>query len=258
MRKRFTKFAFTAAFGLAFAFTFGCLENKGGGGCPNAATVDNIVNCAFQNYKTVQIGKQIWMAENLNYDVPDNDTDMCYNNDPANCAKYGRLYNWATAMALPLKCNSILSTDDAACAIKTPYHQGICPEGWHIPNVEEWNILMRFGEKRLRAKSGWNSYVHDPCCAHECNPGCTKKPVTMPGNGTDDYGFTALTGGSGYQLEGKLTFGGVGYGGLWWAASELNDNSAYRSNITNDDNYEGDDYGDKGNLFISIRCMKDY
>jgi len=270
--KSLKKLALTAAFGLALTFTFGCLEEKfpfleklpfiGGGssnetqgGCPNLAISGNMLYCGGQNYKTVTIGKQVWMAQNLNYDVPGNYTDLCYSNVSANCAKYGRLYNWATAMALPPECNSS-PLDDKKCVIKTPYHRGICPEGWHIPNVEEWNILMRFGEKRLRAKSGWNSYVHDPCCGHECIPGCTKKPVTMPGNGTDDYGFTALPNGSGYQLEGKLTFGGVGYGGLWWTASELSNNSAYRSVITNDDNYEGDDCDDKGNLF-SVRCLRD-
>jgi uncharacterized protein (TIGR02145 family) len=84
-------------------------------------------------YKTVKIGNQIWMAENLNYDAP---SSKCYNNDPANAEKYGRLYDWNTAMKF-------------------------CPPGWHLPTDAEWDILMnavggkRTAGKHLKAKFGW-------------------------------------------------------------------------------------------------------
>ncbi|ETN94413.1 FISUMP domain-containing protein [Zhouia amylolytica] len=71
-----------------------------------------------QTYKTVRIGTQIWMAENMKFDTGDN-SSICYENEAYNCFVYGRLY-----------------TGDAA--------QTICPEGWHLPTVEEWYTLFDY------------------------------------------------------------------------------------------------------------------
>jgi len=87
-----------------------------------------------KTYKTVTIGKQTWMAENLNYEAAGS---KCYYNDPANGQKYGRLYDWETA--------------------KTA-----CPSGWHLPSDKEWKELVNFvggdkiAGKKLKASSGWN------------------------------------------------------------------------------------------------------
>jgi uncharacterized protein (TIGR02145 family) len=79
-------------------------------------------------YRTVKIGPQWWMAENLRVTkAPDGSpiTSYAYNNDEDMALVYGRLYTWQTMM------NG--STDRGA--------QGISPAGWHIPSLEEWQVL---------------------------------------------------------------------------------------------------------------------
>jgi len=95
-----------------------------------------------KTYKYVKIGTQTWMAENLNYNATGS---KCYaegvpgvsaDSIAKNCTKYGRLYDWSTAMALDASYNY----DSYSAAAK---HQGICPSGWHLPSDAEWNILMK-------------------------------------------------------------------------------------------------------------------
>ena len=81
------------------------------------------------------------MAENLNYDDSVSTPNLkggnwCYDNKEENCETYGRLYTWAAAMNLESKYNGSHAED----LVQTK-HQGICPEGWHIPTYEEWYTL---------------------------------------------------------------------------------------------------------------------
>ena len=108
-----------------------------------------------QVYRTVTIGDQVWMAENLNFET---DSSYCYNDSAEYCAKYGRLYIWDAAM-------------------------NACPEGWHLPDTTEWVTLITAvggklgaGEK-LMSTSGWIGGKGEAR------------------NGTDEYGFAALPGG---------------------------------------------------------------
>ena len=90
------------------------------------------------------------MAQNLNYNAPGN--SLCFNNDPANCVTYGKLYDWNTIMQ-----------GAAASAANPSGVQGICPKGWHVPSLAEWVQLFNFygGQDSaggvLKATTNWQS-----------------------------------------------------------------------------------------------------
>ena len=76
------------------------------------------------------------MAQNLNYAA---DSTYCYDDEPDSCTVYGRLYPWTVAMNLDLAYNKLNATYDDK--IKGT-HQGICPEGWHLPSEKEWKEMV--------------------------------------------------------------------------------------------------------------------
>jgi len=183
-------------------------------------------------YKTVTIGKQTWMAENLNYWT--NSGSWCYENRQDNCEKYGKLYNW-----------------DAA--------NKTCPKGWHLPSSDEWQILNRAityvgdysSSVALKSKSGWNDW-----CGYSGNDSCTN------GNGTNDYGFSALPGG--HWENGFYQTGEIGY---WWLTTGFitmwyNSNFVYLDDnntisLDNDGNRILFDISEYSSYGFSVRCLKD-
>ncbi|MEX2594048.1 MAG: fibrobacter succinogenes major paralogous domain-containing protein [Anditalea sp.] len=131
-----------------------------------------------QVYKTVQIGIHTWMAENLNYETEDS---FCYEEDPANCDKYGRLYGWDVALT-------------------------VCPDGWHLPSRAEWGVLANH-------LGGWEIAGGKMKATTEWNP-----PNT---GATNESGFSALPGGYGergfpgnFYHEREST-------GQWWGSDRL-------------------------------------
>ncbi|MDR2582609.1 MAG: fibrobacter succinogenes major paralogous domain-containing protein [Fibromonadaceae bacterium] len=119
-------------------------------------------------YETVVIGAQTWMARNLNSNVSNS---TCYNNDPALCRIYGRLYEWIAA-------------------------KSVCPSGWHIPSDDDWTALITTvsgssstAGRYLKAKSGWLNN----------------------NNGEDKYGFSALPGGGRFNEGDFNSVGISGY-----------------------------------------------
>ncbi len=206
-----------------------------------------------QVYKTVTIGTQTWMAENLNYAYKGktstfDSSSFCYDDDPTNCSKYGRLYLWSAAMdsAGTWSINGKGCGNGKFCLPTYPV-RGVCPEGWHLPTEEDFRILSRGtgatwdernfyyidAGKYLKSTSGWNDN----------------------GNGTDAYGFSALPAGVGQQL---------GYSATFWSATRV-----IESNV---DDYYSDYafvmtlYQNSDHAFLpprvmystaSVRCLKD-
>ena len=87
-----------------------------------------------QTYKTVVIGQQTWMAENLNYKT---ESSFCYNDDVNNCTEYGRLYTWVSATKSDCQYGD-------SCLVPLGDVQGVCPLGWHLPSTAEWNVLFDY------------------------------------------------------------------------------------------------------------------
>jgi uncharacterized protein (TIGR02145 family)/uncharacterized repeat protein (TIGR02543 family) len=183
-----------------------------------------------KTYKKVVIGTQTWMAENLNYDVPGVTTDVCYGNSADSCAKYGRLYNWSTAMG-----------GASSSSLSPSGVQGVCPAGWHLPSSAEWDTLRNFvggsstetAGKKLKSVRGWYNN----------------------GNGTDEYGFSALPGGHDIGGYGRFESGD----GNWWSATRSHLNNDYASYRQMSFKYEYV-YTNTYNVLdrISVRCVEDY
>jgi len=209
------------------------------------------VNYEGETYKTVVIGNQTWFQRNLNYAA---EGSKCNSEIQANCAKYGRLYDWATAMALPASCNSTSCYSEIA-----DKHKGVCPSGWHIPSDDDFKALVEFldpncpdyslcgndnkAATKLKTTTGWALVTLDP----------------PPPVGTDDYGFSALPGGL-FDILNNFFIGDNHYG-QWWSAS-VDETLEYKYNTvrgmgiaTGSESLAlGNTY--KENLY-SVRCLKD-
>ncbi|WP_406538191.1 FISUMP domain-containing protein [Fibrobacter sp.] len=180
-------------------------------------------------YKTVTIGTQTWMAENLNYAT---EGSSCYQNEYRNCAKYGRLYTWAAAVdsASILRATGKECGFDRRCSLKYPV-QGACPVGWHLPTKAEWDTLKTVvGEKNvnsLKSREGW-----------------------INGNGTDDYGFSALPAGD-KDFDGDFL---VGDAAVFWSSTETDESRAWYQGMQNGFSKYSNENKNRG---FSVRCVKD-
>ena len=183
-------------------------------------------------YKTVQIGTQVWMTKNLDVytfrngdQIPEAKSNeewekagenkqpaWCYyNNDPANGAKYGKLYNWY--------------------AVNDP--RGLAPEGWHVPSYDEWTALNKqLGDDVTIMKStsgwerrdapikcsnckNWNSEYRRKTACHVCQDNRTTGKGTDYNNGTNSSGFSAVPGGWCNQAG---TFYEIREKTMWWCS----------------------------------------
>jgi len=194
----------------------------------------------YAQMESVKIGNQVWMKMNLNVDKFRNGDPIpevrdaaawqaageakkpawsYYENDPANGAKYGKLYNWYTV------------TDP----------RGLCPSGWHVPSDAEWTVLTEHlggrqsAGMKMKSTSGW-----------EPDEG-------KSGNGSNESGFSGLPGGY-RDYFGNFSY--IGRFGFWWSSSEYSTHVAWPRGLNHLDgsvyrNFYGKHFG------FSVRCLRD-
>ena len=204
-------------------------------GCGKVDDSDQITDADGNVYTSVKIGDQVWMKENLKTTKYNNGADIplvtdntawsglstpgyCwYNNDIGNKDVYGALYNWQ--------------------AVNTGK---LCPDGWHVPTDEEWDVLVEY--------AGGNSIsggkLKETGLAHWNDPNL---------DATDEYGFTAV--GAGYRdITGP--FQKLKIDTYWWSSTSHSEEDAWARyifyynaivfRVTDDNNYGQ-----------SVRCLKD-
>jgi len=179
-----------------------------------------------QTYKTVSIGNQVWLAQNMNFETGNS---WCYDNDFSNCEVYGRLYDWETALEL-------------------------CPTGWHLPNDEEWKQLVREVDSQYNYQDlEWKEGLSGP----GSDAGINLKPnggLYSFGTGTDQYGFTALPGGVFYHSN---TFRHLGDQTFFWSSTACNERDAWGQCLYRNQDvvFRGTMTKEMGN---AVRCLRDY
>ena len=167
-----------------------------------------------QVYKTVTIGLQVWMAQNLNYETDDS---YCYNDDTANCEKYGRLYKWESALRA-------------------------CPGVWHLPTKMDFETLFEAvgGEgiagTKLKSSSGWGENLYGES-----------------GDGSDDFGFSALPVGF-KSIKGPCYK--QGQTAHFWSSTEIDADIVYNIYLNSKFKSGTMDTIHKL-MAISVRCLKD-
>ena len=182
-------------------------------------------------YRTLQIGDQLWMADNINRgEMIDGEEDQadngviekyCYDNNPVLCDNYGGLYQWDEAMQYTTKQSA----------------QGICPESWHIPSDSEWKIMELF--------IGMSQEDVD----NDLWRGADQGLMLQSGG---DTGFEALRGGNRFVTG---SFSQIGNTGYFWTSTGAEDYHAWRRGISISDDriYRSVNHKSFG---FSIRCVK--
>jgi uncharacterized protein (TIGR02145 family) len=201
---------------------------------------NSVTDIDGNTYKTVQIGTQVWMAENLKtakYNdgtmIPNVTDDAqwsnltsgawCYyDNNASNNSKYGKLYNWY------------------AVSKTTNGNKNVCPTGWHVPTDSEWTALTDY----LGGVSVAGGKMKDVGTTNWINPNTDATNVSL---------FTGLPGGL-RNLNGY--YYGIGNAGRWWSSSESYTASAWLRALSDDIGDADRGSSDKRDG-LSVRCLRD-
>ena len=221
MKKQLPKLALTASLGLAITLIF-TQEAAAAEKPPEKAVAGTFTDIRDKRtYKTIKIGRQTWMAENLNVKTG---VFWCYGNYESNCKKYGRLYDLETA-------------------------REACPSGWHLPSKEEWEVLvLAAGLKMKPDASCYGGTVFTGARKLKAN---NDFAALSGGSRCASFGIKA-----GFCDE---WMGDVGVSGKWWASDvDEEDGCASSIEIKEDEANLCMDMSRFGGGFgYSVRCVKD-
>ena len=218
----------------------------------NQTVTVNFVACTDaddNNYATVTIGTQTWMAENLKVGLridgvleqTNNGTieKYCYFNDVNNCNIYGGLYQWNEMMQY----------------VTTSGVQGICPTGWHLPTDAEWCTVTQFLDPSVNCDIYGYSGIDaggkmKSTGTVEVSTGLWSSPNT---GATNESGFTSVPAG---DRRTNGTFDYVGIGGSLWSSSE--NSTSYYAWLRNLNYHRSDVFRDhfSKEYGFSVRCLR--
>ncbi len=199
-------------------------------------------------YKTVPMGTQIWLAENLKYDVGEEGSN-CVEFLEENCNKYGRLYNWAAMM------NIDSANNQNTAAIAEGNIQGICPEGWFLPRMEDWNTMAEYVDSKAD-RLGHNGGLEVEAW-HTVGKYLKSTETWFYGNfAGDPFGFNGEAAGyRSYDNWGTTKNYEDKSAAYWWAVDQERDNKAYVKVIDSHMDYlMVTDRAKRGRS--SVRCWK--
>jgi len=180
--------------------------------------------------KTIQLGNQHWMAENLAFDTPNS---KCYKNNTTNCQTFGKLYNWETA-------------------------NNVCPSGWHLPSKIEFDTLINYlggneiAGAKIKSNLLWStSYPSNYQKVVSCNH--SDEELEHDSIEINTSLFSALPGGGCYMGD---IFDYQGIHACFWTSSEYNIYNGYYFNVYDKSTGAGISNTQK-NVYFSVRCLKD-
>lgn len=173
-----------------------------------------------KDYRTIKLGSLTWMAQNLNYELPNSDSVYCYQNESMYCDHFGRLYVWSDA------------------------YNGACPADWRLPDSLDWEDLFQYIEgkkeagKKLKSNAGWYFY----------------KTTQHDGNGEDYYGFSALPAGF-WSYDGDHWWHSLTSSANFWTAKSKNSDSTYSVRFEHNSDSVRVDLNRTRDYAFSVRCV---
>lgn len=218
--------------------------------CDDEAVLDD--NMRFtdsrdgKTYRAVRIGEQIWMAENLDYEyrvgriLTSTYGNWCFENSADSCAKYGRLYTWAAAMDSAVTgCGH--GYDYRTTCLISGRVRGVCPKGWHLPDVEEWRKLLSTVDARVVIGNPFENTAGNKL----------KSAEGWRGESNDDtYGFSALPFSDHYGIYDFFSYT------YFWSSSEGYQLSAYALGLGRNLKFAAFERISK-DAGCPVRCLKD-